>query len=148
MADPIVDRIIAGEFDGHLDDIVLAILERARSGAVAFKWRLRLDGDEWTQDSATLGEMKFAEQHAWVHKVDAAGRTVSHRATYPEIDPRGNAEHLVALIVAHLHRAQGLPLADALKRAEAIPLSQMDDLVSEYEVVAAPKDDSAVSTSS
>jgi hypothetical protein len=57
-----------------------------------------------------------------------------------EIDPRGNAEHAVALLVAHFHKAQGASLDDAIKRAEAIPAGQLADVIGEYEVVS-PKDD-------
>ena len=146
MADPkpFVARITAGDFDGHLDDIVLAILERARSGAVVFKWRLRLDGDEWTQDSVTLGEMRFAEQYC--HVTDDNGNR--RPAMYSELDPRTSAEHAVGLIVAHLHKAQDLPLAAALKRAESITAAELADVVGEYEQNPVPKDDSEASTSS
>jgi hypothetical protein len=146
MADPqpTVARIVAGDFDGHLDDLVMAILERARTGAVAFKWRLRLDGDEWSQDTVTLGEMRFAEQYC--HVTDDNGRR--RPAFYVELDPRTSADHAVGLIVAHLHKAQDLPLSAALKRAEAITAAELADVIGEYEVNPIPKDDSDASTTS
>ena len=105
----------AGELDGHLDDIALAVVERARTGAVAFYWRLTVDGDEWTQESVTLGELKFAEQHAKV--TDQNGRT--RRATAAEIDPRSSAEHLVALLVARFFKVDELPLTERSRRPRA-----------------------------
>jgi hypothetical protein len=135
----VTTAIEAGDLDGHLDDIVLAIVERARTGVTAFYWRITIDGDEWTQETVTLGELKFAEQHAKV--TDQNGRT--RRATMAEIDPRGSAEHLVALLTARFFKADGLPLPDAVKKAENYPASVLADAVGEYEVVRPPKDDTA-----
>jgi len=134
----VTTAIEAGDLDGHLDDIVLAIVERARTGATAFYWRITIDGDEWTQETVTLGELKFAEQHAKV--VDQYGRT--RRAGMAEIDPRGSAEHLVALLTAHFLKADGLPLSDAVKKAENYPASVLAEAVGEYEAVR-PKDATA-----
>lgn len=142
MADlaQIVGAIDAGEFDGDIDAIATACVNRVRSGAVEMAWRIRLDGDEWTQQSVTLGEMKWACQNASV--LDVTGRVPVRRpASMWELDPRGNAEHAVALIVAHLHKAQGAALADAVKRAEAITAAELVDIIGEYEVVNPPKDD-------
>jgi hypothetical protein len=142
--DTIAAEIAAGDHDGHLDDIVLAVVERARAGAVRFYWRLRVDGDEWTEESVTLGELKFAET---VARVTENGRT--RPAQMAELNPRIYADHCMALIVAHLHKAQGLPLEDAVKKAETLTAAEVAEAVSEYEVVRAPLDDpgSAASTS-
>jgi hypothetical protein len=140
----ITAAIDAGELDGNLDPIATAIVNRSRSGAVQMAWRLRYDGDEWTEQTVTLGELKFAENHAAIIDHDIRGFPVRRRALMWEIDPRGNAEHAVALIVAHLHKAQGVSLEDAIKRAEAIPANQLADVIGEFEVVAGidlPKDD-------
>lgn len=139
--DGVLDAIKAGDYDGHLDDIALAMVERARSGAVEFFWRIRLDGDEWTQESVTLGELSFAERVCKVTYQDELGRTRVRPALMDEINPRAYAEHLAALLTAHFHKADGLPLADAVKKAENYPRSVLRDAVDEYEVVHAPKDD-------
>lgn len=139
----VTTAIADGDLDGQLDDIVLAIVERARTGATAFYWRLTADGDTWDQQSVTLGELKFAEQHAKV--TDPNGRT--RRATMAEIDPRSSAEHLVALLIARFFKADGLPLSDAVKKAENYPASALAEMVGEYEVPAAPKDDAASTAS-
>lgn len=133
----------AGDLDGHLDDIVRAMVDRVRSGAVDMRWRIRFDGDEWTEDTVTLGELGFAEQHATVPGPGGRRR----QATRVEIDPRVTAEHALALIVAHMHKAQGVPLSEAVKRAEQITAADLESIVDEYEVVRAPKDGSPPSTS-
>jgi hypothetical protein len=142
--DTVVEAIQAGTLDGHLETIVSAMVDRVRAGAIEIVWRIRYDGDEWTQQSVTLGELKFAEQHC--HVISATGGR--RQATRVEINPRVTAEHALALIVAHLHKAQGVPLADAVKRAEAITATELDAMIDEFEVVRPPKDDSGPSTSS
>lgn len=142
--DAVVEAIDAGHLDGHLETIVAAMVSRVRAGAIDVMWRIRYDGDEWTQQSVTLGELKFAEQHCHVVAPDVGRR----QATRIEINPLVTAEHALALVVAHLHKAQGVPLADAVKRAEAITASELDAMVDEYEVVRPPKGGSLASTSS
>lgn len=142
--DEVVEAIHEGALDGHLETIVAAMVNRVQAGAIEIVWRIRYDGDEWTQKTVTLGELKFAEQHC--HVVDAAGQR--RQATRIEINPRVTAEHALALIVAHLHKAQGVKLSDAVKRAEAITATELDTMIDEFEVVRPPKDDSTPSTSS
>lgn len=144
----IIDEIVAGAHDGSLDDIVVAVVERAKTGEVLFPWRIRFDGDEWTQESVTLGELKFAEQHCHVTDVLPGGMTRQRPATYREINPRANAEHALALVMAHLHKAQGVPLGEAVKRAEAITHTELNDMIDEYEVPGRPKAASEPSTTS
>jgi len=139
----ITTAIEAGELDGHLDDIAAALVDRVRTGATAFYWRITIDGDTWDQETVTLGELKFAEQHAKV--TDATGRL--RRAAFAEIDPRSSAEHLAAILTAHFHKADGLPLTDAVKKAENYPASALIEAVGEYEVVRPPKDDAASTAS-
>jgi hypothetical protein len=140
----ITEAIAAGEFDGQLDAICAAAVDRVRAGLVAFPWKISLDGDEWTQESVTLGELAFAEQLCWVDDPDL-GRRHPIRS---EIDPRLRSDHTLALIVAHLHKAQGVSLQDATKRASAITGPEVDEMVGEYEVVRPPKDDSEAPTTS
>lgn len=142
--DEVVEAIHAGTLDGHLETIVAAMVDRVHAGAIEIMWRIRYDGDEWTQQTVTLGELKFAEQHC--HVADPDGRR--RQATRLELNPRVTAEHALGLIVAHLHKAQGVPLADAVKRAEAITATELNAMVDEFEVVRPPKDDSTASTSS
>lgn len=136
--DEIVAAIDAGEFDGDVDAIATACVNRLRAEAIEMVWRIRLDGDEWTKHSATLGELKWACQNATVMDPVIWRR---RQAAMAELDPRGNPEHAVSLVVAHLHKAQGVSLADAVKRAEAITAAEHAEMVTEFEVVNPPKDD-------
>lgn len=149
-ATDVVAAVKAGDLDGHLDDIVGAVLEHVRDGNVAFLWRMQFQGDEWTQQSVTLGELKFAEQHCHITEEVGRGLTRQRKATYREINPQANAEHCLALLVAHLHKAQDVPLGEAIKQAEAVTASELDEMVGEYEVPGHPKDAgiSAASTTS
>lgn len=146
--DEFIEAIEAGGFDGHLDRIASACVDRVRSGAVEMAWRLRFDGDEWDAETVTVGELKFAEAHCTVSGVDERGRPWRRRATFHELDPRGNAEHLVALLTAHLHKTRGLPVTEAVDRAEALTARDLADVVSEYEIVRPPKDDAGTPTTS
>jgi hypothetical protein len=142
--DDVTTAIAAGELDGQLEPLVAAVVARVRAGAVDIRWRMRYEGDEWTQDSVTLAELKFAEQHCWTFEQGVGRR----RATRVEINPRVTAEHALALLIAHLTEAQGMPLHEATKRAGAVTAAELDGIVDEYEVVKPPKDGSAASTTS
>lgn len=146
--DDVLAAIADGDLDGSLDQLVAAVVARVQDGRVRFPWRIRFDGDEWTEQSVTAGEMKFAEGVCYVDGVDDRGRPFRRRATRHEINPRGTAEHAIALLVAHLHKVKGLSLKDAVARAEAVTADELDEMVDEYEVVRPPKDDSGPSTTS
>ncbi len=137
--DDITAAIAAGDLDGQLEPIVAAAVARVREGAVEMRWRIRFDGDEWTEDSVTLGELKFAEQHCHVDAYNDRGLPYRRRATRVEIDPRVHAEHALALIIARLTKVDRVGLAEATKRAEAITAADLAGIVGEYEVVR-PKD--------
>jgi hypothetical protein len=133
--DQTVKEISAGDYDGHLDALSEAIIDRVRSGAVDFAWRIRFDGDEWSRQDVTLGELIYAE------KLTGTRMRV-------ELDPRVDDLHALALIIAHLHKAQGVAAEDAVKRAEAITAAELAEIVGEFEVRANPKDGSARETNS
>lgn len=134
--------ITAGDLDDDLEALAVAMVERIRAEAIVIRWRMRFDGDEWNAETVTLGEMRFAEQHC--HVVDEAGRT--RKATYREIDPRVTSEHALALIIAHLHKAQGVPLGEATKRAETVTAAQLEEIVGEYQQARPPKEDATSPT--
>lgn len=139
--DAVIAAIAAGDYDGKLSEIADAIADRIRPGVVDVFWRIRLDGDEWTQETVTLGELAFAERVCKVNYIDEMGRTRIRPASMDEINPVVHAEHLAAVLTAHFHKADGLDLADAVKKAEGYPRSQLREAVDGYEVAAAPKDD-------
>lgn len=130
----VIAEVMAGRHDGKLVDIVEAVGQRLRSSTVRFCWRLRLDGEEWTEQTVTSGELAIAEQLL--------------KISYVNIDPRERLEHRIALVVAHLHKIHGEAIDVALKRAEAMTLAEQENLFELYEVTDDPKDDPAPSTSS
>ena len=138
--DAVLAAIAAGDYDGELSEIADAIAGRIRQGVVDGFWRIRLDGDEWTQETVTLGELAFAERVCKVTYIDEMGRTRIRPASMDEINPVVHAEHLSAVLTAHFHKVDDLPLSDAVKKAEGYSRKVLKDAVDGYEVAAAPKD--------
>lgn len=129
----IVAEILTGRHDGHFDDFIKAMQERAADGAVAFRWRLRFGDHDWTEETVTLGEIEAAERLAGT--------------TWINLNPRSSARHCLALIIARLHKIDGLDIAAAREKAETVSGAQLADVVSEYEVVSPPKDPGTSTTS-
>jgi hypothetical protein len=136
MPDPrsTIQAIQAGDYDGQLGDLIAAILARAAISEISFPWKITLDGDEWTQETVTLSELAYAERVTGTRYID--------------LDPVRSADHLVALVVAHLKVVRGLRVDEAIKHAEQLTVADLADLVSVYEVNRAPKDESELSTTS
>lgn len=143
--DEVVKMIRAGTYDGHLNEIATACIDRVRDGAVQMNWRLRLGDDEWTAETVTVGELKFAEARTTI--TDPVTNR-PRRAVMAEIDPRHSAEHCVALLVAHLHCVGDLPLQKATEQAESLTAKDLKGVVGEIEVVNPPKGDAGASTTS
>lgn len=140
MADPtaIVDAIKGGDYDDELGTLFDAVFARAAEVDVSFGWKLKLGDDEWTVETVTLQELAFAEKACSVGE---------RRLSYLELDPIRSMDHLVALIVAHLHYIGKMPVLAAFAEAQKFTLTDLADIVSAYEVKASPKaDDGATST--
>lgn len=118
-------EILAGAFDGSLIEIVDAIRERFDRSESRKMWRIRFDGDEWTEETITLGEVAMAER--------ALG------LTWLQIDPAAAGSHLQALIAAHIAERDGAKYGDALNVAKAMPMGDLLDVLSHYEKAEAPK---------
>jgi hypothetical protein len=134
MADPtaFLDAIAGGDYDGQLGDLLNAVLARAAETETSFGWRIRLAGDEWDMESVTLQELAFAER---------ALSTGSVRVSYLELDPLKSMDHLVALIVAHLHHVAGRGIQAAFAEARKLTVVDLQDIVFTYEVKGRPKAD-------
>lgn len=132
MADPtaIIDAIKSGEYDDELGTLFDAVFARAAEVDVSFGWRLRLGDDEWTVESVTLQELAFAEK---------ACSVTGQRVSYLELDPLRSMDHLVALIVAHLHHVRRMKVSDAFAEAQKLTVTDLKDIVSAYEVKSRPK---------
>lgn len=133
MADveQLVNEIEAGEYDGQLGRAFDALFARAKETEVEFAWRIKLsETDIWDAESVTLQELAFAEK---------ACSTASHKVSYLDLDPMRSMDHLIALIVAHLHHIGGLRIPEAFGEAQKLTVVDLRDIVSIYEVRAVPK---------
>jgi len=138
MADlqAVIDGILAGDYDGQHADLIDACRKRVASGATSMRWRLRFGDYVWDEDSVTVGEMRFVEQ------------TTAKKWNDIET-PVASASNLATFIVAHLHKIEGMTLADAIAQVDGLTAKEALDLASEYEVVKPdPKDGSTASTNS
>jgi hypothetical protein len=126
-----VAHILAGRHDGHLVHITQACFERLRATEARVQWRLTFDGDTWDADTVTIGELALVEKLL----VEAG-----YDGTYLKIDPKASIWHRALLIIAHLHKVHGVELPQALARVEALSAKEQDDIITMYEVPAAPKD--------
>ena len=129
--DKLIGEIQAGEYDGQLGRAFDALFARARETEVDFGWRIKLsETDEWTASSVTLQELAFAEKMC---------STASRKVSYLELDPTKSMDHLIALIVAHLHHIGGLRVPEALNEGQKLTVTDLADIVSIYEMRAVPK---------
>lgn len=140
MADPtaIVDAIKGGDYDDDLGGLFDALFARAAETDTAFGWKLTLGGDEWTVETVTLQELAFAEKMC---------STRTQPVSYLDLDPIRQMDHLNALLVAHLHLVAKKQLPDVFAELGKLTLSDLQGIVSAYEVKAGPKaDDGETST--
>lgn len=129
-----IAQIDAGDHDGHLDEIVAAVLQRVAETATALNWRITLDGDTWDQETVTLAELGYAERITGL--------------SYLIFDPLKYVDHLVALVTAHFKVIGGATLDEAVERAKKLTIPDLKDMISLYEVGAMGKDAGGTSTSS
>ena len=127
----VIAEILAGRHDGHLGELMEAVVEHMRATSIRMYWRFNLDGDVWDQDTVTTGELVFAEKLL---------STQRHQMSYIELDPLKFLDHRTALVIAHLHKVGGLDIDAARLRVEAITLAEQENLMDMYEVDDAPKD--------
>lgn len=129
--DDLTKALDAGEFDGQLGAVFDAVFERAKVTEVEFGWRIRLsETDEWDAQSVTLQELAFAEK---------ACSTRTNKVSYLELDPMRQMDHLLALIIAHLHHTGGLLISEATREVQKLTVTDLADIVSIYEVKGRPK---------
>ena len=120
-----VAQILDGRHDGRLKEIVDAIQKREADGDVDFVWKIDLNGESWDRRSATVGELRWAEQATGIR--------------WKFLDPSHSMEHFAALVTGHYYKAQGLSHEEALAKADAITEEQAAAAVSDYELVNPPK---------
>lgn len=129
-----IDDINEGVYDGQLGDVIAAVLERVVKTESTLNWRITLDGDTWDVETVTLRELGYAEKLTGT--------------SYLTLDPTRQADHLVALIVAHFKVVDGLKPELAIERAGKYTAADLKDIVSLYETAAVGKDAGGMSTNS
>lgn len=139
MADPtaIIDAIKTGDYDDELGTLLAAVFDRAVETETGFSWQITLDDDVWNMETVTGLELSFVER-----ALSVGGRQFS----YLDLDPIKSMEHLVTLVVAHLHHVRGMTVPDAFAEARKYAGVQLSQMVTVYEVKATPKDDGTTST--
>jgi hypothetical protein len=123
-SEKVIAAIRAGHHDGHLSDIIEAVAQHMRDTTIRMCWRFRLHGDVWDQDTVTTGELAVAEKLL---------STERRPFSYAQLDPLRFLDHRIALMIAHLHKADGLDISDARAYVEGIPLPEQENVVEMYE---------------
>lgn len=125
----LVDSLKAGEFDGHLNELLEAIRLRLTLGTTEIKWKVTFEGEDITQDSLTLAEAAFVER--------------TTLTSWANLNPVNSAGECQAIIAMALHMRQGVGRKEAMDRAGALGLEDAVAAVGSYEVDRAPKDSAA-----
>lgn len=125
----LVDAVKAGDYDGHLNELLEAIRLRLTHGTTEIRWKVTYDGEEITQDSLTLAEAAFVER--------------TTLTSWANLNPTNSAGECQAIIAMALHMRQGVPRKEAMDRAGAIGLEDAVAAVGSYEVQRVPKDSAA-----
>lgn len=112
-------EIVAGRYDGQLVAITEAIVARLQAGETSMLWRITLpDGDTWDAETATVGELRYAEGVTGL--------------SYLDLNPGKSHTQFAALVAGH-YKAQGMDLKDALAKADAITQTDAVAAVELYE---------------
>lgn len=119
-------EIIEGRYDGHMVDIVQAVQARFMKSSSRKLWRIRFGGDEWTEESITLGEVTMVER--------------ALNVPWTELDPAAEGKHLEAPIAAHIAKRDGVKFSEALTEAESMTMGELLEVLTHYEKAPAPKD--------
>ena len=126
--DELTKALEAGDFDGQLGPVFDSVFQRARKTETEFGWRIKLsETDQWDAQSVTLQELAFAEK---------ACSTRTERVSYLNLNPMEQMDHLLALIIAHLHCVGGLLISEATREAQKLTVTDLADIVEVYEIKA------------
>lgn len=126
-------EILAGRHDSELTDLLKAVRARVDAEtALAYRWKITLDDDEWTEDEVTLGEVQVVEKITGL--------------SWLQLSPLNSARQLAAYLFARFTRINGMSTEDAQARVDAMTVEELAGSVSQYVKAAAPKDSSETST--
>lgn len=133
----VVESVTAGDYDGHLHEILDAIRLRLQFGTTAFKWSLSYDHDgetyEVKETDISLGEARLVEK--------LTGND------WGMLNPTASADECVSIIAACLHSRHGQtlkftvagPSGDAWDAATSIPAEAAVQAITGFEVERPPK---------
>ncbi len=124
--------ILAGDCDGLITDIVAALREHQRSGAVELCWRVAFDDLVIDEENLTVNEAKIIEA--------ATGESVL------ALPVARSAKNIAAVIAAGLMERVGMTSAEAFKAVGSRSLRDLMQAVTEYAIVDPPKGPSGLPT--
>lgn len=118
-------EILDGRHDRDLTALLQAVRARVDAEAsLGYRWKISLDGHEWTEDEVTFAEVQIAE------KIIGASWLTHSVST--------SAVHLAAYMFAHLARTE-LGEDGARARIDALTLEEVAGAVTQYVKVDVPK---------
>lgn len=125
-------EILSGRHDQDLSGLVQAVRERVRQEqTLAWRWKITLGDDEWTEETVTLAEIQVVEK--------VTGKS------WLELNPTTSAVHLAAYMYAHLVRG-GTSDDEARRVVDSMSVMAAADCVDQYVTELAPKGSPATST--
>lgn len=136
-SDAIIESVKAGDFDGHLVELIEAVRLRFQFGTSQQKWKLTYrtgdDTHEVLEDDLTLGEARLVEK---ITLTD-----------WGMLNPASSGTECLAIIAACLHTRHGMtltftrdgPSGDAWNEASKVTATEAAEAISSYEVERAPK---------
>lgn len=128
-ADDLIESVKAGEYDGHLVDLIEAIRDRFQFGTTEQKWKITFEDEEITQDSLTLAEAASVEK--------MSGQSWAY------LNPVNSARECLAIVTATLVHRHHMREVDAKAKVGKWTVEDAVAAVGSYEVERAPKDSAA-----
>jgi len=129
-------NIMRGDHDGELAQLVEAVRYRFANGPGVMRWALKHVGPEHTvevtEDDLTLAEARAVEKATF--------------RSWADVDPIASADCCCALMCVVLERRNGLSAEDAAAYVDSLPVSEVVDAITRYEVADGPFDSAAPET--
>lgn len=113
----VLDDIKAGRLDGSITDIIDAITDRVREGAVIMRWHVRLGDLDVTEDDLTIDEAYQVERESG--------------GNWRDINPLKSAAHARALLVALFQTRKNLSYDEAVFAVGQLTVAATLDAISQ-----------------
>ena len=118
--DRFTQEVKLGVYDGALTDLLGAIQFRIAGGATAFRWRIRWDDLEVTEDNITLGELEDIEKEL--------------RVSWASVHPVKSAQQCSTLLRAAMKHRTELTDDEVTEAVGKLTASDALDAIDQYEV--------------